>query len=133
MKIAILLCTHGRLSIYLMKSLEIILGKQNNFSCIYLDSDNDSNKYINNIFVKKIEELNIKNGIICVTDIFGGSLFNISYNILKEKKYKFSIISGINLPMLIDFFMNKNNKSIKTITKSLIEIGKNSIKNINNF
>ncbi len=127
MKILIIICMHGKLAIEILKTIELIIGKQSNtFAIKFLTGENTDN--IINKYKKCIKKSNIKK-IIFFVDILGGSPFNAANNILNtNKKIKGEIISGTNIPMLLEVFMCiKENNKIYKLVNIAIKSGKKGI------
>lgn len=63
---------------------------------------------------------------IVLVDIPGGSCAISCLSILKEKK-GIPIICGVNLPVLLEFFVNRDRYPRERLVEILIEKGRNSI------
>jgi len=96
--IGIIIVTHGNLALELKSAMEHILGAQKNIEIICISSDDDLDERKNDIegSIKKIDN---NNGIVMLTDMFGGTPSNLAISFLKTGKIE--IISGVNLPMLV--------------------------------
>ena len=96
--IGIIIVTHGNLALELKSAMEHILGVQKNIEIICISSDDDLDERKNDIegSIKKIDN---NNGIVMLTDMFGGTPSNLAVSFLKTGKIE--IISGVNLPMLV--------------------------------
>ena len=96
--IGIIIVTHGNLALELKSAMEHILGVQKNIEIICISSDDDLDERKNDIegSIKKIDN---NNGIVMLTDMFGGTPSNLAITFLKTGKIE--IISGVNLPMLV--------------------------------
>ena len=96
--IGIIIVTHGNLALELKSAMEHILGVQKNIEiiCISSDDDLDERKNDREGSIKKIDN---NNGIVMLTDMFGGTPSNLAISFLKTGKIE--IISGVNLPMLV--------------------------------
>ncbi len=121
----ILLVTHANLGSTLIETVEFILGKsQDNLSCVSINIQEDPD-----ILRKKIktEISNVKtdNGVIILTDMFGGTPSNLSYSLLEEGRVE--VISGVNLPILLKAVTARSKMDMETLTSSLVEHGKKSI------
>lgn len=96
--IGIIIVTHGNIALELKSAMEHILGVQKNIEIICINSDDDLDERKNDIQVS-IKKIDNNNGIIMLTDMFGGTPSNLAISFLKTGKIE--IISGINLPMLV--------------------------------
>ncbi len=132
MNIAIIVCMHGTLSVEILKTIELIIGKQKNiFAIKFLPGENINNLIIK--YKKSFKKLNISEGIIFFVDIMGGSPFNAANKILHTKKNKCDIISGTNIPMLLETCMaREENKTFEELVSIAINTGKKGINNIYN-
>ncbi len=133
MNIAIIICMHGTLSLEILKTIELIIGKQKNiFAIKFLPGENLNNLIIK--YKKSFKKLNISQGIIFFVDIIGGSPFNAANKILHTQKNKCDIISGTNIPMLIETCMaREEKKNFDQLIDIAIKTGKKSINNIYNI
>lgn len=127
MNISILIGAHGTLSEKLINTVEMILGHQKNLdfiNCYPEDSISNLIKKYNSV----ISKLKIKIGLIFLVDIWGGSPFNAASQIVKSKD-NYEIITGVNVPMLVEILMNRNDvSSIRDLVKIAIYAGKKNIK-----
>lgn len=94
----IILATHGNLSYEFKKTAELIVGEISNVNCFGMtkEKSNAQGK-------KELEEListSDESNLIILTDLFGGSATNICMELLLQGHH-FSLISGLNLPMLL--------------------------------
>ncbi len=131
MNTAFIICMHGNLALEMLKTSELIIGKQNNIISIpFLENENVDN--IVNKYKKELKKLNLKKGVIFFVDIIGGSPYNAANIIINENKKLISnIITGTNIPMLLEILMCRNNNNIHQLTKIAIENGKNGINSLN--
>lgn len=104
-KAALLLMSHGDFAKELIKSAELILGKQDNFETlgVHLDDQIDDLKAM---MFTKINTLNTENGLIVFTDIIGGSPMNLAGYLLERDNIL--ICSGMNLPILLECLLNRD-------------------------
>lgn len=77
---------------------------------------------------EKIRELDDGGGVLVLTDILGGSPFNVSVSNLNQKNVE--MITGVNLPMLIQACNMRDAYSLQELVTSVTECGYKSIQNI---
>ena len=114
--IGIIIVTHGNLALELKSAMEHILGIQKNIEIISIKPDDDLEikKSALEVSIKKVDE---ENGVIILTDMFGGTPSNLAISLLKIGKVE--IISGVNLPMLIKLVgLRDSNDLQKVATES---------------
>ena len=114
--IGIIIVTHGNLALELKSAMEHIVGIQKNIEIISIKPDDDLEikKSALEESIKKVDE---ENGVIILTDMFGGTPSNLAISLLKIGKVE--IISGVNLPMLIKLIgLRDSNDLQKVATES---------------
>lgn len=94
--------THGKFASGILNTFNMIVGKQDNMEAVdcYVDSDFSIEKIIGEIIYK-----NKSKELIFITDILGGSVNNYILSNLNQNIY---LISGLNLPLLIELIDNQN-------------------------
>lgn len=126
--IALIISTHGNFSEELVKSSEMIFGSQTNVGVVTFKpgqgTDNLVDKY-NNL----INELDCTDGILFMVDIFGGSPFN-SASVLALKNDNMEIVTGVNLPMLLEVYGSRDFSSLSELVTIAQSAGKDSIRHL---
>lgn len=123
--IGILIVTHGEFGQEVKNSSELIAGNIANCQAIALNRDDD----IMDLKLKvdqALDELNQGEGVIVLVDLIGGSPFNICSLALKERR-NFKLLSGINLPMLIECAMMRDSMNLEELIVHCKTIGQNSV------
>ncbi len=121
----ILLVTHANLGAALIETCEFILGsEQEHLAAISIDIKQDPESLRNKI-KQGIKKVYCEQGVIILTDMFGGTPSNLAYAFLEEGKVE--VISGVNLPILLKAVTSRKKLEIKKLTAALIEHGKKSI------
>jgi len=124
----VLLVGHGTLGTALLASVELILGPQdaNEVKAVEFYAD-DSLDTLKERLTEAIEEFNLTDDhlVICC-DMQGGSPFNASY--LLSKKYPMTLVCGMNLPMLLEFVIMKDNYETKEQLSELVDMVRESLK-----
>ena len=96
--IGVLIITHGNLGHELIKAAEMIKGDTRGIIPVSLDAKmgvEDIKKEI----ISAIKKADSGEGVLIMTDLFGGTPSNISLSFLKEEKVE--VVTGVNLPMLL--------------------------------
>jgi len=121
--IKFLLASHGNLADGMYSSVKIIMGEQSNIStlCAYVKENFDLKKEVSKI----INGLSREDKLIVITDVFGGSVNNEFMTSLKNKNIY--LISGLNLPLVIELITNQDNEDIDSLINSALENSKDSI------
>ena len=122
--VGILIVTHGKLAQELVETTRIIVGKNvENIVPITVDWNDDMSD-IQKTISSAISKVDQGNGVLILTDMFGGTPSNISLSFLSEKV---EIITGVNLPMLIKIVNVGDRYSLKELAQMIHEQGKKSI------
>ncbi|MEH0022047.1 MAG: PTS fructose transporter subunit IIA [Desulfobacter sp.] len=121
----ILIVTHAQLGSTLIDTLEFILGKpQERLISISIDIKEDPDGLRKKI-QKGIKDVRSDNGVLILTDMFGGTPSNLSYSFLEEGQVE--VLSGVNLPILMKAVASRDKMPMEELTASLVEHGKRSI------
>jgi len=117
----VIIITHGNYGEEIIKSVEMIVGKQDNAYSFSIKEDTNIEDVKKDVGSLIDEEAYI----YIFVDIYGGSPFNIAINFLSKEKVH--IISGFNMPMILEFFVNRNrnvNTMIDDSKKSIMYVNK---------
>lgn len=99
---AIIIGTHGKFSQEILRSSEMIFGKQENVSAVTFEPGEGPDDLVEK-YKKELEQLDSKDGVLFLVDLFGGSPFNAASRIVAENE-NMDIVTGINLPMLLEVY-----------------------------
>jgi PTS system mannose-specific IIA component len=119
-----LIVTHGRLAIELLNAAEQIIGEIHHVAAVSLGWHDDVDTAAASIG-KAIERVRTADGVVILTDMFGGTPTNIASTFLDEGKVE--IVTGVNLPMLIKFVQLEDGQNLASAAKLLRDTGQNSI------
>ena len=96
--IGLVLVTHIDYGEKLLQAAEDILGKQENCLAVSVNMSTEVEKSLGAI-KKAVKATNSGNGVLIVTDMFGGTPTNLSLSLLGSGE--FEVVTGVNLPMLL--------------------------------
>jgi fructoselysine and glucoselysine-specific PTS system IIA component len=111
----IVIATHSMMAKGLKDTLEFIIGPQKSLLAItaYIDSDYSINQEIEQLF----SDLAPDDELIVTVDLLGGSVSNaLSEQIGKDNFY---LISGVNLPLLLELCLSGEQDTKKLIQKAM--------------
>ena len=121
----ILIITHGTLADGLINGAQTIMGPVDNLSRIQLKMDDSIEKFCE-LVIQKIESLGDK--ILIFTDLLGASPYNASAQAIREHPNKSVVcITGINLPMLLEAILKREDMDLEALVDYLMDVGKNGI------
>lgn len=96
--IGLVLVTHGRLAEELKAAMEHVVGPQPGVATVCIGPDDDMEKRRQEI-LRDIEEVDTGDGVVLLTDMFGGTPSNLAISAMDGKRVE--VIAGVNLPMLV--------------------------------
>ena len=122
--IGLLIVTHCDLGREFLNAAEFIVGSIDAADTIPITQTADSEKILKMI-EEKVKSLNKGQGVLILTDMFGGTPSNLSLSFLKEEMV--DVLTGVNLPMLIKFISLQRSFDLKNVAKKVVEQGRKNI------
>lgn len=119
--INIILISHGNFCIELLKSIKMVTGTDFNIQAVPLLPGETLESYRNKLEITIRKQINSK-GILILSDIMGGTPYNTA--VYLSKNYSIGLISGMNMPMILDIGFNRTNDD--SLDKLIQQILKNS-------
>jgi mannose PTS system EIIA component len=96
--IGLVIVTHGRLAEEFIHAMEHVVGKQPQVEAICIGPDDRMDSRRNEI-AEAVTRVETGEGVIILTDMFGGTPSNLAISLLQEGKIE--VVAGLNLPMLV--------------------------------
>lgn len=118
-RVGIMIFTHANYGKALMNSAEGILGAQEAYEVLSVDSVEEVETLLANLR-EAVERLDSGAGVVIFTDMFGGTPSNLSISLLSSLKVE--VITGVNLPMLLRAF-NRRSESLTELAREVREAG----------
>ena len=122
--IGLLIVTHCDLGREFLNAAEFIVGPIDAADTIPITQTADSEKILKMI-KEKVKSLNKGQGVLILTDMFGGTPSNLSLSFLKEEKV--DVLTGVNLPMIIAIVQNRTNMKLGDLAEVAQKAGKMGI------
>lgn len=125
--IDIIVVTHGKFAEGLKDSVNMIVGEYSNLTTVSFNPGESIEALEDKI--KKVLNDKKKEKALIFVDVFAASPFNASmkaYNSLENSK-EIGIITGVNLPMVMEALLSSESDDLDGLVKSLIEGGRESI------
>ncbi len=125
--IGAVIITHGDLGSSLLRAASKILSMELSIPFISIEWKNGGKGIEEKVSEVKdaVSQENKGDGVIVFTDIFGGTPTNLCISMLEDENVE--IITGVNLPLLLKFFLEREKMSLGKLSSSLIKRGKESI------
>jgi PTS system mannose-specific IIA component len=122
--IGLLIVTHSNLGREIINAAEFIVGRVEATDTVSITETTDS-EGIHNKIQEKVKALDHGQGVLILTDMFGGTPSNISLSFLKEGQVE--VLTGVNLPMVLAIARNRSEQKLSEVAKTAEEAGKMSI------
>ena len=122
--IGIVIVTHSALADELLMATQQIVGTVEGFEPISIDPSEPVDEVEKRI-KKGIKKVDTGDGILIMTDMFGGTPSNISLSFLEKGKVE--IVTGVNLPMLIKLSTLREEKTLDELASFIKSYGQKNI------
>ena len=112
--VGILVITHRRLAEEFIATAEMIVGTIENCVGLSLDPDlpvGDLREQIN----QAMDRVNDGDGVIVLTDMFGGTPSNLSLSFLNTEGIE--VVTGVNLPMLLKLAQSREEHKVGDLAR----------------
>ena len=122
--IGLVLVTHGNLALEFISAMQHVVGKQEQVEAVCIGPEDDMESRRNEI-IQKVADNNTGEGVLLLTDMFGGTPSNLAISVMDKAKVE--VIAGVNLPMLIKLATARKENDMKTCVIQAQEAGKKYI------
>jgi len=122
--IGLLVITHGQLAKELLEAAEFIVGAIATVDYVSIETSKDS-KELRDMIQKKMEVLNQGQGVLVLTDMFGGTPSNLALSFLQKDSVE--VVTGTNLPMVIAVAHSREGHTLAEVADMAKTAGRRSI------
>jgi mannose PTS system EIIA component len=119
--IGLLIVTHCDLGKELLNAAEFIVGRIDAVDTMAI-TETSGTDLLRKKIEAKVNALESGDGVLILTDMFGGTPSNLSLSFLKEGK--FEVLTGVNLPMIIAIVQNRPGSTVTALAEKAQEAGK---------
>lgn len=128
--VGIILASHGKFAEGIKQSGSMIFGEQEDVQAVTLlpsDGPDDLKAKLQDA----VASMSDPDEILILVDLWGGTPFNQSSGLFAGHEDKWAIVTGLNLPMLIEAYGSRlTMTSAQEIAKHLITAGKDGVKSL---
>lgn len=129
--IGLVVATHSHLAQELINAAEMVIGPLQNARAVCVARE-DGVESIRASLERAIDEVGRDGaGVAIMTDMFGGTPANISISFLEPGRVE--VLTGVNLPMILKFFSNRETESLSDVVSLLAAYGRQSITAASDF
>ena len=122
--VGLVVVAHFNLAKEMVAATDLILGKQKQFESVDIFPDENVEK-IKKRLVDAIKATETGDGVLIMTDMFGGTPSNLSLSFLEEGRVE--VVAGVNLPMLIKLITYREGKQLDGLAHFITQYGQNNI------
>ncbi len=123
--IGIVVVTHSRLGEALIDAAEFIVGSRpEGVVAVSIDINQNVDKLRERV-AAGIRKAGRDDGVLILTDMFGGTPSNISFSFLDAGRTE--VLSGVNLPILVQAVTSRGKMGLSELATSLEAFGRKSI------
>lgn len=123
--IGLVIVAHGGLAVEFRQALEHIVGVQQDLETVSIGAEDDVAQRRLDI-LEAARRVDSGEGVIILTDMFGGTPSNLAISIMDEAKAE--VIAGINLPILVKLVSLRAELPIEQAVSQAREAGRKYIK-----
>jgi PTS system mannose-specific IIA component len=123
--IGILIVTHSQLGDALIDAARFIVGTAPQAAAAVSIDLNQNVDRLRQKISDGLRQVRSSDGVLILTDMFGGTPSNLSYSFLEEGRVE--VLTGVNLPMLIKALNTRERLPLSELAAELEVYGKKSI------
>ncbi len=124
MSVGVVIVTHYRLGEEFLQALRLIVPEGPRFHAVSVDPK-QSVEEMRTAIQEALEAADQGEGVLVLTDMFGGTPSNISLSFLEERRVE--VVTGLNLPMLIKLATLNEKKSLEELAGFIKSYGQRNI------
>lgn len=126
--VGVILASHGGFADGIHQSAEMIFGPQENFKSCILKLD-EGPEDVKKKMQEAVTSLDNQDEVLFLVDLWGGTPFNQASSLVKEHEDKWTIVAGMNLPMVIEALTQRFSvESAREIARAIVPTGNDGIK-----
>jgi PTS system mannose-specific IIA component len=124
LKFGVVLVTHYRLGEELLQALRLIVPSAPDFRAVSIEPSQGVDE-MRAAIQAALKATDRGDGVLVLTDMFGGTPSNISLSFLKD--HPVEVVTGVNLPMLIKLATGVEPQSLEELATFIKEYGRRNI------
>jgi PTS system mannose-specific IIA component len=122
--VGVVIVAHSFIGKELIATAEYVVGKMDGIVAVSIDCKMDALE-ARKVISEAIKKVDQGEGVLILTDLFGGSPSNIAFSFLNREKVE--VITGINLPMILTFWNKRKDMGLMELAKTLQLSGRRNI------
>ena len=122
--VGVLLVAHGRIGQSFLEAAQQILGPTEQMKVISIGSAPTEDRIFQEI-ERARKDLDQGDGVLILTDMFGGSPTNLCFSLLEDRQVE--VLTGLNLAMLIKILSTRKGMTLEELARRGRECGRENI------
>jgi len=123
--IGVVIVTHCHLAEELICAAQLVVGEDlKQFQAVPVEPK-DGSEAIREKILTAVRKVDSGQGVLILTDMYGGTPSNISLSFLEEKKIE--VITGVNLPMLLKLATLEEPLTLEALAAFITDYGQRNI------
>jgi mannose PTS system EIIA component len=123
-RVAGVIVSHGQVANELLSAAETIIGPVRHITAVSIGWHDDVDAAKNEV-ARAMERVSEGEGVLMMTDMFGGTPTNIAAMFLKAGEVE--VVTGVNLPMVIKVASQQGGESLEEIARLVRDQGRQGI------
>lgn len=115
---------HSFIGKELIATAEYFVGPMNGIAAVSINCKMEAFE-ARQIISETMKQVDQGDGVLMLTDLFGGSPSNLAFSFLNKEKVE--VITGINLPMILTFWNKRESMGLRELAKNVQLSGRRSI------
>lgn len=126
--VGIIIASHGDFANGILQSAQMIFGEQENVKACTL-MPNEGPEDIKNKMLDAIKSFENQDEVLFLVDLWSGTPFNQANILIEGHEDKWAIVTGLNLPMLIEAYASRlSTESAQKIASTILDSSREGIK-----
>ncbi|WP_282801801.1 PTS sugar transporter subunit IIB [Secundilactobacillus kimchicus] len=126
--VGIVIASHGQFAEGIQQSGSMIFGEQQDVKAVTLKPSEGPDDFRAHV-QEAVASLSDPEDVLFLVDLWGGTPFNQINNLLTDHKDKWAIVTGLNLPMLIEAYgARMGETTAHEIASHILEVAKDGVK-----
>ena len=127
--ISILIVSHGELAAGMLNALQMLTGEQERVAALGLLESEAPEDLVERVR-ESIDSMDDGDGVLIAVDLFGATPFHASSRLFLESDKQIEVITGVNLPMLAEIIVNREDASLEDLVKQAYQAGLSGIQTL---
>jgi PTS system mannose-specific IIA component len=124
MRVGVVVVTHYRLGHEFLQALRLIVPDATGFEAVAIEP-NQGVEEMRRSIAEALAKVDQGEGVLVLTDMFGGTPSNISLSFLEERRVE--VVTGVNLPMLIKLATLHEDRPLEDLAVFIKRYGQRNI------